>query len=130
MSGWWHGSREQFLDLSVEELKNKLLITAAEENWDIQESQKIEWEETIQLLKDSVDESGKKSRVQLLIDAISHPELKVINGIILEYDFKRRGLRMDAILLCGGNIIVIEFKRASIDSAAKDQVMNYCINLS
>ena len=55
--------------------------------------------------------------------------LTKIDGLILEYDFKRRGLRMDVILLTGKNAIVIEFKRSKLTATDSEQVVNYCVNL-
>jgi len=52
-----------------------------------------------------------------------------VKDVILEFDFKRRGLRIDCILLGEGILFIIEFKRSAIKAADRDQVMRYAINL-
>jgi hypothetical protein len=49
--------------------------------------------------------------------------------VILEYDFRRRGLRLDCVLLGKGIIAIIEFKRTALSAADRDQVTDYAINL-
>lgn len=56
-------------------------------------------------------------------------ECEDIESVILEFDFHRRGLRMDCLLLAKGVLFVVEFKRSKIQRADRDQVMNYAINL-
>lgn len=52
-------------------------------------------------------------------------------GIVLEYPIPRRGKRIDAAILCGDAIIVIEFKVGEADIATMDreQVEDYCLDL-
>jgi hypothetical protein len=47
----------------------------------------------------------------------------------VEYDFRRRGLRIDFILVCPGILYILEFKRGQGSGADRDQVLNYCVNL-
>jgi hypothetical protein len=44
-------------------------------------------------------------------------------------NFRRRGIRIDCILLAAGLIAVLEFKRSKLTPADRDQVTNYCVNL-
>jgi len=48
---------------------------------------------------------------------------------LLEFDFHRRGLRIDCLLLADGVLFVIEFKRTKFQRADRDQVMTYAVNL-
>jgi len=126
MSGWWSGSREDFLSISAEEISNKLSGEANREGWDIETEQKEEWDQTIGLLQNQV---FTKQGVEILRDALASDKLSFIHGVILEFDFRRRGIRIDAILLAGINVFVVEFKRSKLTSGNQDQVVNYCINL-
>ncbi|MFG0313155.1 MAG: hypothetical protein ACF8LL_03085, partial [Phycisphaerales bacterium] len=62
-------------------------------------------------------------------EALGDPRLAAVSDVVLEYNLRRRGLRIDAVLLAPGMLVVIEFKRSTIGSADREQVMNYCINL-
>jgi hypothetical protein len=62
-------------------------------------------------------------------EALMAPECQEIQHVILEFDFHRRGLRMDCLLLANGVLFVVEFKRSKIARADRDQVMNYAVNL-
>jgi hypothetical protein len=52
-------------------------------------------------------------------------------GILLEYPIARRDKRIDGILITDSILIVIEFKfgRAEYNTADKEQVMDYCLDL-
>ena len=69
------------------------------------------------------------AEVAILRDALEEAGLEEYSDVILEYDFRRRGLRIDCILLAPGVIAVLEFKRSKLTAEAADQVTNYCINL-
>ena len=113
MAGWWHGKRHAFLTQSVESIANELSGKAVGEGLKIEQAQYTEWIESIKLLQSS----------------LASENMKIIDGLILEYDFKRRGLRMDVILLVGIHTIVIEFKRSKLNASDNEQVVNYCVNL-
>ena len=125
MGAWWYGTRSEFINENSESISEKLNSVATDEGWTIEIAQKEEWRKSIQLLR----EHAFDDEVELLRLALKSTELKPIHGVLLEYDFRRRGLRMDAVLLCGSHTIVIEFKRSKLGSGDKDQVVNYCINL-
>ena len=65
----------------------------------------------------------------ILREALMVPGCELIRHVILEFDFRRRGLRMDCVLLAEGVLFVIEFKRSQLERADRDQVMNYAVNL-
>jgi hypothetical protein len=125
MGAWWYGTRNEFINENSESISEKLNSVATDEGWSIEIAQKEEWRKSIQLLR----EQAFDDEVELLRLALKSAELETIQGVLLEYDFRRRGLRMDAVLLCGSHSIVIEFKRSKLGSGDKDQVINYCINL-
>ena len=126
MPGWWRGSREQFLSASPPEISDQLSGRANREGWDIEQEQKEEWDRTIGLLQNEV---FRNQGVEILREALASDKLSFIHGVILEFDFRRRGIRIDAILLAGSNVFVVEFKRSKLTSGNHDQVVNYCINL-
>jgi len=126
MPGWWSGSRDEFLSILPEEISNKLSGEANREGWDIESEQKEEWDQTIGLLQSQV---FRNQGVEILREALASDKLSFIHGVILEFNFKRRGIRIDAILIGGSNVFVVEFKRSKLTSGDHDQVVNYCINL-
>jgi hypothetical protein len=59
-------------------------------------------------------------------------QLKDLTGtVFLEFNIPRMGRRIDAVLLVGGIVFVIEFKvgEKSFDGAALDQVWDYALDL-
>ena len=125
MSAWWSGSRSDFVKETSKGIAEKLNSVATDEGWNIERDQKIEWTESIDLLQ----KQAFGEPIELLRDALNTSELKIIDSVILEYDFRRRGLRIDAVLLVGSHALVIEFKRSKLGAGDRDQVVNYCVNL-
>lgn len=125
MSAWWYGTRSEFVDITSDEIAEKLNSVATDDGWKVEREQKTEWRESISLLRKQAFEEP----IELLRDALRSKDLNRIDGVLLEYDFRRRGLRIDAILLVGVHAIVIEFKRSKLTAGDRDQVVNYCINL-
>lgn len=113
MSGWYCESRSEFLSKKESEVTGILCKKAIQEGLKVEPAQIKEWDESIKLLQ----------------SCLMEVHLTKIDGLILEYDFKRRGLRMDVILLTGKNAIVIEFKRSKLTATDSEQVVNYCVNL-
>jgi hypothetical protein len=50
-------------------------------------------------------------------------------GIALEFVIPRKMGRIDATILVGDAIVVLEFKTTNVDSSAADQVEDYCLDL-
>lgn len=121
---WYFGTREEFLKTPQNEIANKLAGRAAAESLQIELAQSQEWNRSIGLLQKSLDE-----RIPILLDALKSPGCEAIRHVILEFDFRRRGLRIDCLLLADGVLFVIEFKRSQLGRAERDQVMNYAVNL-
>lgn len=121
---WYCGTRDEFLARSRDDIANQLAGRAVSESLEIEPAQSEEWGKSVDLLQKSLDE-----RIPILHDALMSPGCESVRYVILEYDFHRRGLRMDCILLADGAIFVIEFKRSKLQRADRDQVMNYAVNL-
>lgn len=121
---WYSGSREDFLGTPIESITNQLAGRAADESLEIESYQSEEWKRSVDLLQKTLDK-----RIPILRDALTASGCEAIKHVILEYDFHRRGLRMDCLLLGNGILFVVEFKRSKIQRADRDQVMTYAVNL-
>jgi len=121
---WYHGSREQFLAASHISIADHLAGRAASESLEIEAYQNEEWRRSIDILQKTLDK-----RIPILREALQTGYGEQVKHVILEFDFRRRGLRMDCLLLGDGVLFVIEFKRSKIQSADRDQVMTYAVNL-
>jgi len=126
---WYDSDKKSFIDAPSKQIVDHLTGEATKLRWHIESEQLEEWEKSVDLLKTNLNEKAKQ-QLQALRAALSHPELDEVHDVILEYDFRRRGLRLDCILLAPGALIVVEFKRTKLSQADRDQVMNYCINLA
>jgi hypothetical protein len=123
-SAWYYGTRDEFLSASRDAIANQLAGRAIDEGLETEPSQGEEWRRSVEILQRSLNE-----RIPILRQALSMPACEAIRHVILEFDFRRRGLRMDCVLLADGALFVVEFKRAKLDRAARDQVMSYAVNL-
>lgn len=121
---WYEGTRADFLAADHLAIANQLAGRAADSSLEIQADQSTEWQNSIALLQETVARS-----LPVLHQALASAAGASIRHVILEYDFRRRGLRMDCILLSDGVIFVLEFKRSRIGRADRDQVMTYAVNL-
>lgn len=123
-AAWYHSSREDFLKTPTEHIANQLAARAIGESLEVESSQSQEWHRSVGLLQTSLGE-----RIPILQKALNSPGNEAIRDVILEYDFRRRGLRMDCLLLGDGVLFLIEFKRSKLARSDRDQVMNYAVNL-
>jgi hypothetical protein len=121
---WYFGTREEFLATSKDSIADQLAGRAASESLEIESYQNQEWRTSIDLLQKALDE-----RVPILREALQSPQGQLIRHVILEFDFRRRGLRMDCVLLADGVLFVVEFKRTKLQASDRDQAMTYAINL-
>ena len=113
MNSWYKSPVDVFLSASVQDIYFTLDKSAREDGYSIESEQKEEWEATISVVK----------------EALARPGLGLIRGVLAEYNFRRRGLRIDFVLLAPGAIFVVEFKRGDVTQSAKDQAMRYAKNL-
>jgi hypothetical protein len=113
MNSWYKSPVDVFLSASLQDIYFTLDKSAREDGYSIESEQKEEWEATIGVVK----------------KALARPGLGLIKGILAEYNFRRRGLRIDFVLLAPGAVFVVEFKRGDVTQSAKDQAMRYAKNL-
>lgn len=113
MPAWYRNTRDGFLSDSSEVVRARLHSAASRDGWNVEPDQDVEWERSIAELQ----------------EALRNDEMQFITGVLAEYDFRRRGLRIDFVLIADGTLFILEFKRNSPSSADRDQVMNYCVNL-
>jgi hypothetical protein len=124
LSAWYFGTRDEFLAASKDVIANQLAGRAIDEGLETEPAQGEEWRRSVEILQRSIDK-----QIPILRQALSLPACDSIRHVILEFDFRRRGLRMDCVLLADGVLFVVEFKRAKLDRATRDQVMGYAVNL-
>ena len=86
MSAWWYGTRSEFVDITSDEIAEKLNSVATDDGWKVEREQKTEWRESISLLRKQAFEEP----IELLRDALRSKDLNRIDGVLLEYDFRRR----------------------------------------
>jgi len=123
-AAWYHGTRAEFLSESVGMIANRLAGRAADESLEIEGDQQEEWKKSVELLQTNL-----KRQIPILREALLSAGCEAIRQVVLEYDFRRRGLRIDCVLIADGALFVIEFKRSQAGRAARDQVMTYAVNL-
>lgn len=121
---WFADTREVFLGLADETITGQLAMRAAQESLEVEAEQCEEWKKSINLLQSALGD-----RIPILREALHSEFGQKISHIVLEYDFRRRGLRIDCILIGEGLLFVVEFKRNRPNAADRDQVMNYAVNL-
>lgn len=94
-SAWYEAERTHFLSEQVDRVVDRLASAAGEQGFHIEPEQHQEWNASVGLLKEHLDEKARI--VALLKEALSCPELSAYEHILLEYDFRRRGLRVDCV---------------------------------
>jgi hypothetical protein len=127
MNAWYERQRLEFLDASVDSVVSHLAAAAIEESLHVEPEQFDEWKASVGLLQAHLDD--KAEMIQLLKKTLKAPDLSEYEHVVLEYDFRRRGLRLDCVLLGNGIIAIVEFKRSRVAAADRDQVTDYAINL-
>ena len=125
---WYYADRATFLCAAQESIVAELSSAASAQGWHIEVQQHEEWGASVGILQDEIH-SGVAAEIEIVRDALEEAGLTEYSEVILEFDFRRRGLRIDCILLAPGIIAVLEFKRSRLTPADADQVTNYCVNL-
>lgn len=123
-NAWYAASRNEFLEMPHDKVVERLASAAGKDGWHIEPEQHEEWLASVDLLQNHLSQA-----VTILRQSLADPTLAEFDAVILEYDMRRRGLRIDCVLLGRGAIAVIEFKRKAAQKADCDQVENYCVNL-
>ena len=124
---WYAQEREVFIHDSVETVVGELASSAVSEGLHVESEQHQEWWASVGVLQRELQ--TRASEIQALRAALAAVDLAAYRHVLLEFDFRRRGLRMDCVLLGDGVIAVLEFKRSKLAAADREQVMNYAINL-
>jgi hypothetical protein len=123
-SAWYSAERSEFLGAEASAVVARLASHATRDGWHIEPEQHEEWEASVGILQEQLTR-----KVQVLQSVLADPGLAAFTSIVLEYDLRRRGLRIDCLLLGDGIIAVLEFKRGDVLKAHVDQIENYCVNL-
>lgn len=101
---WYADSREAFIALDGEAIADQLIMRAGKEGIEPGADQHEEWRESVRLLQPPLSDSELRERVeehvQIVRDTVA--SISAIHDVVLEFDFRRRGLRMDCLLL--GNL--------------------------
>ena len=124
---WYVKNREAFIHDPIENIVGQLANGAAAEGLHIEKEQHEEWLSSVGVLQRELIQHSHE--IDLLKTALAKTELNAFRHVLLEFDFRRRGLRMDCVLLGDGVIVVIEFKRNKLGAADREQVTNYAVNL-
>ncbi len=109
MKRWYYSdSIDVFLRSSSEEILGKLTMNS---DFSVEQSQRRAWLEEIDILRNVLQSYG--------------------GSVYLEYSIPRMGKRIDAVIIVGSVIFVVEFKVGSqeFESYAIDQVMDYALDL-
>ena len=125
---WYAADRESFLGAQQDSIVAELSSAASAQGWHIEPQQHQEWGASVGILQDEI-QSDASTEIEILRSALEEADLTAYSDVTFEYDFRRRGLRIDCILLAPGIIAVLEFKRTKLTPADVDQVTNDCINL-
>lgn len=123
-SAWYSAGRIEFLSAEASTVVARLASQATQDGWHIEPEQHEEWRASIGILQEQLTR-----KIQVLQSVLTEPGLDAFSTIVLEYDLRRRGLRIDCLLLGDGIIAVLEFKRGDVLKAHVDQIENYCVNL-
>jgi len=91
MASWYKASKAQLLSEHPEAVRDKINGAASADRWSIDPDQVEEWEGSIALLQ----------------KALKSPGCSAISSVLLEYDFRRRGLRIDCILIAPSLLFIL-----------------------
>lgn len=129
-SAWYDATREQFVAQAAEAVAGTMASAANRGGWAIEPDQQEEWERSVDLLQERLRGGRTKAAaIDTLRAALDRAEAQEVTDVVLEYDLRRRGLRIDSVLLAPGAILVLEFKRSRLGAAARDQVVDYGTSL-
>ena len=126
-AAWYVKGREAFVRDPVQTVVGELASSAAAEGLHIDPDQHTEWQSSVGVLQRELQ--YRRSEIELLKSSLASEDLAAFRHVLLEFDFRRRGLRMDCVLLGDGVIAVVEFKRSRLSAGDREQVTNYAVNL-
>ena len=102
---WYVKDRDAFIKDTIEIVVGQLANGAAAEGLHIEQEQHEEWRSSVGVLQRELKQYSHD--INLLKTALSSSELIAFRHVILEFDFRRRGLRIDCLLLGDGVIAVL-----------------------
>lgn len=126
-AAWYVKDREAFVRDPVQLVVGELASSAAAEGLHVEQDQHEEWRSSVGVLQRELQQ--RTSEIELLKSTLASADLAAFRHVLLEFDFRRRGLRMDCVLLGDGVIAVVEFKRSKLRAADREQVTSYAVNL-
>lgn len=126
-AAWYFKSREEFVRDTVQAVVGELASSAAKQDLHVEPEQHEEWRSSVGVLQRELRE--RAGVIAMLKETLAAADLAAYRHVLLEFDFRRRGLRMDCVLLGDGVIAVVEFKRSRLTAADREQVINYAVNL-
>lgn len=108
---FYSDSIDNFLQTPTDTIIGRM---AQENPFSLVQEQRNSWVEEISFLKEALSESSQKT-----------------GAVYLEFSIPRMGLRVDAVVLLGGYLFVIEFKLGNqqMSAQALDQVYDYALDL-
>jgi hypothetical protein len=127
MNAWYERERPEFVQASVDSVVSHLAAAAITDSLHVEREQFEEWQASIGLLQDHLGD--KAEIIHLLRETLRSADLSEYKHVVLEYDFRRRGLRLDCVLIGNGIVAIVEFKRSQLTAADRDQVIDYAVNL-
>ncbi len=126
-AAWYAEERSTFVREPLKVVVGRLAAGAVEQGLHVEPEQHDEWRSSVGILQSELMDRARE--IEWLKSTLSDPALGAYQHVILEYDFRRRGLRMDCVLLGEGIVAVLEFKRSRVGAADREQVTSYCVNL-
>ena len=113
-AAWYVNDREAFVRDPVKIVVGQLASSAAAEGLHVEPDQHEEWHASVGVLQRQLHEHAVE--IELLKSTLASDDLSAFRHVLLEFDFRRRGLRMDCVLLGDGVIAVVELKRAKLSA--------------
>ena len=118
MPAFYRSTVRDLLSVSAEELLSRLTLAYANSGFTRQYSeQTLTWERDLESLRTTLGQC-----VRQLPSALDW-------GVLIEYSIPRKESRIDAVLLIGGRIVILEAKSGSVFLQAKRQVEEYALLL-
>ena len=96
-NAWYAAARSEFLEMPHDKVVERLANAAGKDGWHIEPEQHEEWLASVDLLQNHLSRA-----VTILRQSLADPSLSEFEAVILEYDMRRRGLRIDCVLLVTG----------------------------
>lgn len=122
-AAWYVKDRDGFVRDSVQTVVGELASSAAAEGLHVEQEQHEEWKSSVGVLQRELQH--RASQIEILKSALAAPDLAASRHVLLEFDFRQRGLRLDRVLLGYGDTFGMAFhlNKAFIKPAAAHGAM-------